>query len=102
MTIDDGFSCLSSINGFLFAQQVPVGAIPLDGAAQALFQRRLGAPTEPPLCPAGVQAASGLAAGLVGIPDDLTLEARQVGDEVHQVFDGDLEPGSAGDSDAFR
>src|SRR5690242_1993998 len=54
-------------------------AVPGDRALEAFAQGGRGPPVEEPLGAAVLAAAAGLAVGHQGVPDDLALQAVQVG-----------------------
>jgi hypothetical protein len=64
--------------------------VPADGLAQANAKRRRGVKSEFLCRPVHIQLAARLAIRFGSVPDDSSLEAGQLDDEVDEVLDRDL------------
>src|SRR5215212_5019967 len=69
-------------------------AVPLDGALEALFQRRLRGPSQDSLRAAHVQRPPGLPVGLRGIPLQSARESAERRDLLRELADRDLTSGA--------
>src|SRR3954451_16655252 len=77
-SVEDGNAALARMRG-------DAVAVPRDRAPEALGKWRARAEAEQLVCPGGVELAARLAVRHRRVPDDLALEAGQVGDRLGQI-----------------
>ncbi len=73
---------------------MPIGEKPVEGLSQAFIECCAGVETELVASPGAVNASSGLAIGLGGIPSDFAFESDEFHDDFDEFSNGEFSIGA--------